>query len=117
MLGKNNQFMNQKKFGRKFEKYAIKKLKTIDDIHIFSNEKSSASVSFYTDIIHSHDLATILDIRGYCLRAGHHCAMPLHKYLNVSSTCRISFGIYNTKEEIDKFVDTLNNIIIKYKKY
>lgn len=95
--------------------YAIQKLKTIDNIHIFSNEKSSASVSFYTDIIHSHDLATILDIRGYCLRAGHHCAMPLHKYLNVSSTCRISFGIYNTKEEIDKFVDTLNNIIIKYK--
>ncbi|PWS22054.1 cysteine desulfurase, partial [Enterococcus faecium] len=56
---------------------------------------------------HPHDIATILDEDGIANRAGHHCAQPLMKWLDVSSTARASFYIYNTKEEIDALIDGL----------
>ncbi|MBA5735233.1 aminotransferase class V-fold PLP-dependent enzyme, partial [Escherichia coli] len=56
---------------------------------------------------HPHDIATILDEDGVAIRAGHHCAQPLMKWLDVSSTARASFYIYNKKEEIDALIDGL----------
>ena len=58
-------------------------------------------VSFTIDGIHPHDLATLLDREGICIRAGHHCAMPLMRYLGVPATSRASFWVYNTKEDIE----------------
>lgn len=57
---------------------------------------------------HPHDVSTILDKKGVAVRAGHHCAGPLMDHLGVSATCRASFGLYNTKQEVDVFVDALD---------
>ncbi|MFA0764911.1 MAG: hypothetical protein XFASWVDF_002656, partial [Candidatus Fervidibacter sp.] len=56
---------------------------------------------------HPHDLATFLDAYGICIRAGHHCAQPLMRRLNVAATARASFYLYNTPDEIDALVDAL----------
>ena len=56
---------------------------------------------------HAHDVATIIDRSGVAVRAGTHCAMPLLKRFGVTSTCRASFAMYNTFEEVDKLVDAL----------
>ena len=55
--------------------------------------------------VHPHDVATVLDAEGIAVRAGHHCAQPLMKWLKVSATARASFYLYNTEEDIDKLVD------------
>ncbi|MGE5732352.1 MAG: aminotransferase class V-fold PLP-dependent enzyme, partial [Gemmatimonas sp.] len=64
----------------------------------------SGVVSFTVGDIHPHDLATILDEAGVCVRAGHHCAQPLMRRLNVPATARASFYIYNTEADIDALV-------------
>ncbi len=64
-------------------------------------EKKAGIVTFVLDGIHAHDIAQLLDREGVAIRAGHHCAMPLHKRLGVNSTSRASFYLYNTHEEID----------------
>jgi cysteine desulfurase/selenocysteine lyase len=56
---------------------------------------------------HAHDISTVLDKRGIAVRAGHHCAGPLMEYLGVTATCRASFGLYNTTDEVDALVDAL----------
>ena len=61
-------------------------------------------ISFNIENIHPHDVAHILDTAGIAIRAGHHCAQPIMKRLNVSATNRISFYIYNTVVEIDNFI-------------
>lgn len=75
-----------------------------------ANERGGV-VSFALDSIHPHDLATILDRDGICVRAGHHCAMPLMKYLGVSATTRASFWVYNTKEDIERLVEGIEKAI------
>ncbi|MDO4673207.1 MAG: aminotransferase class V-fold PLP-dependent enzyme, partial [Porphyromonadaceae bacterium] len=55
-------------------------------------------------------VATILDSKSIAVRSGHHCAMPLHEYLGISSTCRASFSIFNTKEEVEFFANELKNV-------
>ena len=64
-------------------------------------------VSFTLEDVHPHDMATILDQEGICIRAGHHCAQPLMRKLGVPATARASFYIYNTMEEVDLLVDAL----------
>jgi len=56
---------------------------------------------------HAHDISTIVDRRGIAVRAGHHCAQPLMNFLGVSATCRASFGMYNTENEIDELTSAL----------
>ena len=68
-------------------------------------------VSFTIDNIHSHDIISILNLENISVRAGHHCAMPLHRYIDEVSTLRLSFGIYTTKEEIDYTIESLVEII------
>ena len=56
---------------------------------------------------HPHDISTVLDKKGVAVRAGHHCAQPLMEHLGLTATCRASFGLYNTREEVDVLVEAL----------
>ncbi|MBC1547492.1 cysteine desulfurase [Listeria sp. FSL L7-1435] len=90
--------------------YAIEEMSKIEGITIYGPKDASKRcglVTFNLEGAHPHDIATILDEEGVAIRAGHHCAQPLMKWLDVSSTARASFYIYNTKEEIDALIDGL----------
>ena len=87
--------------------YAIERMNTIDDIEIYGPEKRAALVTFNLKGAHPHDTATVLDAEGIAVRAGHHCAQPLMKWLDVTATARASFYLYNTKEDVDILVDGL----------
>lgn len=92
--------------------YATKQLCEIERLHIIGNApEKGALVSFIVDGIHALDLGTFLDLRGVALRTGHHCAQPALARFNLPSTCRISFGLYNTCAEIDAFISILNEAI------
>ena len=67
-------------------------------------------IAFNLAGVHAHDLATALDQEGIEVRAGHHCAQPLMKYLNIAATVRISLYIYNTREDIDRFLSVIEDI-------
>jgi cysteine desulfurase/selenocysteine lyase len=80
----------------------------LNSIRIIGNAREKgAIVSFEMKGAHAHDVATVIDRSGVAVRAGTHCAMPLLTRFGVTSTCRASFGLYNTMEEIDIFVDAL----------
>ena len=93
--------------------YGIEKLKKNNSVNIIGDPKDRGSViSFTIKGIHPHDIATILDDDGVAIRAGHHCCQILHDKLGIAATARASFGVYNTKEDID----ILCNAIEKCKK-
>ncbi|GAA5417781.1 cysteine desulfurase SufS [Paraliobacillus ryukyuensis] len=85
-------------------KYAMDQLQTIDGITIYGPEKRAGLITFNLDDVHPHDTATILDAEGVAVRAGHHCAQPLMKWLDETATARASFYLYNTKEDVDRLV-------------
>lgn len=89
--------------------YAYEQMSQIEGIDIYgpSKDKRAGIITFNLKDVHPHDVATALDTEGVAVRAGHHCAQPLMKWLNVSSTARASFYIYNTKEDIDELVEGL----------
>jgi len=90
--------------------YALEKLKKINSVSIIGDPKNKASViSFTIKGVHPHDIATILDEDGVAIRAGHHCCQILHQRLNLTATARASFGIYNTKEDIDILCKAVEN--------
>ncbi len=92
-------------------KYALEKLSQIKGIKIYgpmNTEKRGGVISFNLGDIHPHDLATIIDEDGVAIRSGHHCAQVLMERLDVSATSRASFYIYNTKEEVDVLIKSLN---------
>ncbi len=91
------------------KKYAHEKLSKIEWLSIQGNDIDKAPIFSFTidGAGHAHDISTVLDKRGICVRAGHHCAQPLMEHLGVSATCRASFGLYNTLEEVDSLVDAL----------
>jgi len=96
--------------------YALEKMSSIEGLTIYGPkeaEKRAGVITFNLDDIHPHDVATVLDSEGIAIRAGHHCAQPLMKWLNVSSTARASFYLYNTEQDIDRLVDGL----VKTKEY
>ncbi|MEE1130494.1 MAG: cysteine desulfurase [Caryophanon sp.] len=87
--------------------YAMDQLETIDGLAIYGPRdanKRCGLVTFNLDDVHPHDVATVLDMNGIAVRAGHHCAQPLMKWLNVTATARASFYVYNDEEDIDKLV-------------
>jgi len=89
--------------------YAMERVNDIEGFTMYGpKENHSGLITFNLEGIHAHDVSTILDSFGIAVRAGHHCAQPLMKYLDVAATARASFYLYNTKEEIDIFVDGLN---------
>ncbi len=89
--------------------YAIDKLNKIQYIKIIGNPKERAGIiSFNIDKVHSHDFGTIASHYGICVRTGHHCAMPIMEFYKISSTIRISFGIYNEEKDIDKLIKIIS---------
>lgn len=91
----------------KITAYAMEQLNAIEDIAIYGPEKRAGLVTFNLGDVHSHDTSTVLDTEGIAIRAGHHCAQPLMKWLDVVATARASFYLYNTKEDIDHLVNGL----------
>jgi cysteine desulfurase/selenocysteine lyase len=92
-------------------KYALERLSQVEGIRIYGSRDPNmrgAAVAFTLGNVHPHDIASILDGEGVAVRAGHHCAMPLHQRLGVSATARASFYIYNTPAEIDRLADALD---------
>ena len=101
---------NIRKHELQLTKYALEKLAKIKGIEIYglknANERTGL-IAFNINNIHPHDLASILDNYGIAIRAGHHCAMLLHKKLNISASARASFYVYNDKNDVDKLVKAL----------
>jgi cysteine desulfurase/selenocysteine lyase len=88
--------------------YATSRMSEIDGLRIIGTAEHKAGViSFTLDDIHPHDLGTIIDHFGVALRTGHHCTMPLLQFFGVPATARASFGMYNTTEEVDTFIEAL----------
>ena len=101
---------NIEKHEKELLDYAIDVLGKNNSINIVGNPKNKGGViSFNIEGIHPHDIATILDEDGIAIRAGHHCCQILHDKLGLPATARASFGVYNTKEDIDQLNASLNN--------
>jgi cysteine desulfurase/selenocysteine lyase len=86
--------------------YALERLAEIPGVNVFGPEadQKGAVVSFVLDDLHAHDVSQVLDMHGIAVRAGHHCAQPLHDKFGVTSTARASFYIYNSMDDVDKLV-------------
>ena len=90
--------------------YAIEKLSTIEGLSILGTP-TECIISFTIDNVHPHDLTEIIGRKGVSMRAGHHCAQPLHDRLGINASTRLSIGIYNTLEDIDTAVTEIKNAI------
>ncbi len=99
-------------------KYAMKKLSEVKGIHIYGTKdisKRGGVISFNFADVHPHDVAQIIDGEGIAVRSGHHCAQVLMERLNVAATSRVSFYIYNTKEDVDALINSLNKVAKVFK--
>lgn len=100
--------------------YAIQELSQLDYVTLYitpNQENHSGVISFNINGIHPHDVASILDSEGICVRSGNHCAQPLMRFLGIDSTCRASFYFYNTKEDVDKLIKGLAKAYHMFRKY
>ena len=103
---------NIEKHEQELLSYALDQLNDIEGFNRYGNAEHSAGlVSFQIDGIHPFDIGTLLDKQGVAVRTGHHCCQPLMHRFEIEGTCRASFAMYNTKEEIDLFVNALNKAI------
>ena len=111
---------NIQKIEKEILEYARKELSKLDYLTLYlspNKENHSGVISFNIKGVHPHDVASILDSEGVCVRSGNHCAQPLMRYLGIDSTCRASFYFYNTKEDVDKLINALNKAYSMFKKY
>ena len=94
--------------------YALPKLRAMDFIELYGcasqRDNKTGIITFNVKDVHPHDVATILDSQGVAVRAGHHCAQPLMKYLGQNATCRASFYLYNTRADIDRWLTALTKV-------
>ncbi len=100
--------------------YAREELSKLDFLTLYltpNKENHSSVISFNINGVHPHDVASILDSEGVCVRSGNHCAQPLLRSLGIDSTCRASFYFYNTKDDVDRLVKALNKAYDMFKKY
>ena len=100
--------------------YAREELSKLDFLELYmtpNKEKHQAVISFNIKSVHPHDVASILDSSNVCVRSGNHCAQPLLRSMGIDSTCRASFYLYNTKEDVDHLVEALNKAYDMFKKY
>lgn len=97
---------------RELVAYALERLATIPGLKVYGPpaEHRGGVVSFSIDGVHPHDVAQILDREGIAVRAGHHCAMPLHEKLGVTATTRASFYLYNTLDEVERLVEAVRKV-------
>jgi len=93
-----------KVYEKELKDYAVSKLKEIDDIIVYNPTSETGIISFNIEGVHPHDAITFFDGDNICMRAGHHCAQLIIKWLDVVATLRASFYFYNSKDECDKFV-------------
>ena len=112
-----NKVSGLKKYIDELTEYALAKLKELDSIVIYGPKSKDriGVISLNINGLHAHDLAQFLAENNIAVRAGHHCAMPLHKSLGVSATLRISFNIYNDKSDIDKLITNIIKAIKFFK--
>ena len=111
---------NIKKAEKEVVTYARQELSKLDYLTLYMtphNDKHSSVISFNIKGIHPHDIASILDTEGVCVRSGNHCAQPLMRFLGIDSTCRASFSFYNDKEDVDKLIKALDKAYNMFKKY
>ncbi|WGD98765.1 cysteine desulfurase [Bacillus safensis] len=112
-LGKAIDFLNDigmeeiSRYEHQLATYALERFKELDGATVYGPQHRAGLVTFNLDDVHPHDASTVLDTEGVAIRAGHHCAQPLMKWLGVSATARASFYLYNTEEEIDKLIAAL----------
>ena len=93
-------------------KYATERVAEIPDLRVIGQAKEKASVlSFVFENIHPHDVGTLLDRDGIAIRTGHHCTEPVMRRLGIPATSRASFAFYNTKDEIDVFVNSIKKVV------
>lgn len=92
--------------------YGTEKLQEIDNLRIYGTAHKTSVISFNVDGIHPYDIGSILDKLGVAVRTGHHCAQPIMDFYQIPGTIRASFAFYNTKEEIDVFVEGLKKAIM-----
>ena len=94
--------------------YALPKLRELPFVELYgcdsTRDNKTGIITFNVKDIHPHDVASILDSYGVAIRAGHHCAQPLMRYLGQNATCRVSFYLYNTHEDIDRFIEALKKV-------
>lgn len=99
---------------RELVNYALPRLKELPYIELYGCDSKLSNktgiITFNVKEVHPHDVATILDAEGVAIRAGHHCAQPLHRYLGVNATCRASFYLYNSTEDIDRLIEGLKKV-------
>ena len=113
-------YENIQKIEKEVVKYAREELSKLDYLTLYltpNEENHSSVISFNINGIHPHDVASILDTEGVCVRSGNHCAQPLLRSLNIDSTCRASFYFYNTKDDVDRLVHALNKTYDMFKNY
>jgi len=96
-----------KKYEKELKDYTVKKLKEIDDVVIYNEGAETGIIAFNINGVHPHDAITYFDGDNICMRAGHHCAQLIIKWLGVVATLRASFYLYNTYDECDRFVDSM----------
>ena len=94
--------------------YALPQLRQLPYIELYGCDTTRGNktgiITFNVKDVHPHDVATILDAEGVAVRAGHHCAQPLMQYLGVNATCRTSFYLYNTREDVDRWIAALKKV-------
>ena len=105
-------FDNISSYEKKLKDYASNSLNKIDGLKIIGNSKNKIGIfSFTLKKVHYYDLGLLLDSKGIAIRTGHHCTQPLMDKFNLEGTARVSLAIYNTKEEIDYFVEKIKKLI------
>jgi len=123
-FGKAIEYLNDigmnriKKNDEELTGYALEQIKNVKNVKIIGpsdNKNRSAIISFHIDGMHPHDVSELLDREGVAVRGGHHCCMPLMKVLKIPGTTRASFYIYNTKEDVDVFIEALKKAIEVFK--
>jgi cysteine desulfurase/selenocysteine lyase len=91
--------------------YAVEAIGSVDGVRLIGMPRERAgAVSFMIGNIHPHDAGTILDREGIAIRAGHHCSQPVMDFYGVPATCRASFALYNTKQEVDRLVAGIEKV-------
>lgn len=97
------------KYEHDLRKYLVQELSKLDFITVYNKNNDSAIIAFNINGVFSQDTAVYLDKYNICVRAGNHCAKILNNVFHINNTCRISLGIYNTKEEVDLLINVLKN--------
>ena len=95
------------KYERELKDYTVNKMKQIEDIEVYNETSETGIISFNIKGVHPHDAITFFDGDNICMRAGHHCAQLIIKWLDVLATLRLSFYVYNTYDDCDKFIESL----------